>query len=174
MSNAYIAMALTVATSLSSPGVSREARLIQEALNTTPINVHDNSASNEPIRQALLELQEIAEEAQFHDWDGYGGQPVQVTCYYHAQYFLRTAAISLPLPEMSAEPDGEISFDWSNNNDDIFSVSVGPTGKLNYAGVIGAARVHGSVPFSDIIPDVIVFHIKQLQAQGYPYTTQNR
>src|SRR5262249_38718379 len=41
---------------------------------------------------------------------------------------------SLPLPEIAADPDGEIAFDWLGSSGRVFSVSVNGLGRLAYAG----------------------------------------
>src|ERR1700738_1782967 len=49
-----------------------------------------------------------------------------------------------PIPEVSADPDGEISFDWAGPSGEMFSVSVNNQNRLAYAGWFGEKnRIHG-------------------------------
>lgn len=64
---------------------------------------------------------------------------------------------SLPIPEVSADPDGEISFDWIGPSRKMFSVSVNKAGRLAYAGWFAEnSTIHGTENFSDSLPQEIV------------------
>jgi hypothetical protein len=68
----------------------------------------------------------------------------------------------IPEPEVSAEPDGEITFEWFAGPAQVFSVSVGPGNELNYAGLFGAGRTYGTEVFHDEVPEVVLSHIKRV------------
>jgi hypothetical protein len=57
----------------------------------------------------------------------------------------------LKAPEVSVDPDGEVSFDWGSERG-IVSVSVGPTGRIVYAAELdeeptsGTAQLDGELP----------------------------
>ena len=68
---------------------------------------------------------------------------------------------SVPAPEISAEPDGEIAFDW-HEGVGTFSVSVGPGGVLNYAGLFGKNKVYGTEYWGDEIPGPIIDNVVRL------------
>jgi hypothetical protein len=60
-------------------------------------------------------------------------------------------------PEISADPDGEISFDWIQASGKMFSVSVNKSGRLAYAGWFGEnSRNHGIEKLVDSIPQEIL------------------
>lgn len=62
-----------------------------------------------------------------------------------------------PLPEVSADPDGEISFDWFGPSGKMFSVSINKTGRLSYAGWFREdSRVHGTEKLVDSFPEEIL------------------
>ena len=63
-----------------------------------------------------------------------------------------------PLPEVSVDPDGEISFDWiSPSGDEMFSVSVNNQNQLAYAGWFGEkSRVHGIEQLGQSCPQEII------------------
>jgi len=61
-----------------------------------------------------------------------------------------------PLPEVSVDPDGEISFDWIAPSGNMFSVSVDGHGRLSYAGWFGEkSRVHGTEYLAESCPEEI-------------------
>lgn len=69
---------------------------------------------------------------------------------------------SLPIPEISSDPDGEISFDWIGKRGAMFSVSIDATGRLAYAGRFGEkSKVHGIEQLSEACPDEILRGIQK-------------
>ena len=69
---------------------------------------------------------------------------------------------SLPIPEISSDPDGEISFDWIGKTGAMFSVSVDTTGRLAYAGRFGEkSKVHGIEQLSESCPQEILRGIQR-------------
>jgi len=67
-----------------------------------------------------------------------------------------------PLPEVSVDPDGEISFDWTGSSGEMFSVSVNEQNRLAYAGWFGEkSRVHGIEQLAEGCPQQIVRGIEK-------------
>jgi hypothetical protein len=67
-----------------------------------------------------------------------------------------------PLPEVSADPDGEISFDWIGPSGQMFSVSVNKQNRLAYAGWFGEkSRIHGIEQLAESCAQQIVRGIEK-------------
>lgn len=67
------------------------------------------------------------------------------------------------LPEVSADPDGEISFDWLGPSGKMFSVSVNKQNRLAYAGWFGEnSRVHGIEQLAERCPQEILRGIERV------------
>lgn len=67
-----------------------------------------------------------------------------------------------PLPEVSADPDGEISFDWTGPSGEMFSVSVNKHNRLSYAGWFGEkSRVHGIEQLAESCPQQVLRGIEK-------------
>jgi hypothetical protein len=67
-----------------------------------------------------------------------------------------------PMPEVSADPDGEISFDWAGPSGEMFSVSVNKQNRLAYAGWFGEkSRIHGIEQLAEGCPQQIVRGIEK-------------
>ena len=113
------------------------------------------------MQDTYKQLFEVLEDCGRSDWDAYGAQPVLLESYENAKRFARSLPFSLSSPEVSAEPDGEITFEWYSNPTRVFSVSVGPSNELHYAGLFGASRAYGTEVFHDEIPEVILSHIQR-------------
>jgi hypothetical protein len=69
---------------------------------------------------------------------------------------------SLPAPEITADPDGEISFDWLGPARKMFSASVRKDGRIAYAGWFGEkSKIHGIEQLSATLPAEIVRGIQK-------------
>lgn len=113
--------------------------------------------------KGLETLEQAVEEASLPNWDGYGAHPVTELGHYTARRFLDSLPKWLSVPEISVDPDGEISFDWYSEPNNVFSVSVSETGKLSYAGTFGLSKVHGIEYFGDEIPQSILIYLPRLE-----------
>jgi hypothetical protein len=86
-----------------------------------------------------------------------GSIPIDVDTARAAIEFAYTLPKSLPAPEVAPEPDGEISFDWVGPAGKVFSVSVGRTGRVAYAGRFGEkSKIHGIEQLSESCPQEII------------------
>lgn len=76
--------------------------------------------------------------------------------------FARLLPRMAPLPEVSSDPDGEISFDWIAPSGKMFSVSVNSSGRLSYAGWFGEdSRVHGTEKLDYGVPAEVLRGIQK-------------
>lgn len=80
-----------------------------------------------------------------------------------AQRFLLAFPKTLPLPEITLDSDGEISFDWEGKNRRMLSVSLRADGKLSYARKLGIMRSsYGVDEFDENVPEAIVESVKKI------------
>jgi hypothetical protein len=67
-----------------------------------------------------------------------------------------------PIPEVSADPDGEIAFDWIEDSGKMFSVSIDRSKRLAYAGWFGEnSRVHGTEKLAESLPQEILRNLQR-------------
>ena len=88
--------------------------------------------------------------------------PVDVGTIRAATQFAYSLPRFGPIPEVSSDPDGEISFDWVGPSGEMFSVSVNKQNRLAYAGWFGEkSRVHGIEQLDEGCPRQIVRGIEK-------------
>lgn len=93
----------------------------------------------------------IKNECGHDDWDGEGARPVSDRTIdlaaRIADCLFGLLPRDTPVPDLIAEPDGEICMNWGRPDERLFSLSIGEHGKINYAGQFGeeGAR-HGWQP----------------------------
>src|SRR5688572_14620111 len=66
-------------------------------------------------RRAFENLELTFTESCKDNWDGYGAVAVQPYSYDHAARFLAALPSESEFPEISVDPDGEISFTWQRS-----------------------------------------------------------
>jgi len=113
-------------------------------------------ANEKSIRSNTLakELDDIYRECSKANWDGYGAKRVPRNLRRTVESFLNALPAEIPDPEISADPDGEISLDWCYDKDKMFSISIGRR-EMSYAFIDGDRRSRGIEIFKTDIPKSI-------------------
>jgi hypothetical protein len=145
-----------------SPGVGDDLQSVEQLLRDAIGRLFNSVSLGKPVQDLLRQLYQVLEECGRSNWDGYEAQSVLFETYEKAKRFAQALPFGTPAPEVSAEPDGEITFEWFATPTRVFSVSVGPNNELNYAGLFGASRTYGTEVFHDEIPEVVLTHIKRV------------
>jgi hypothetical protein len=76
--------------------------------------------------------------------------------------FLNALPSTAPLPEVSADTDGEVALDWIFGERKALTVSIGRTGRCTYAWMLGQRTNRGTDWIDDEIPAQIVIALGQL------------
>lgn len=112
-----------------SPGVSDEAQKVQ----STRLGAHAGARLNNAAFKAFAwELLRVVAEC--------GADEETVP---HALNLVLGLSQDIAWPEVAADPDGELALDWATD-DYMLSVSVGPKGRLTYAGDVGQGSFSGT------------------------------
>ena len=146
----------------STRGFSTEAESIAEGKQSILNRLLETFSMGERFRNISQRTAEIASIACVRGWDGYDRLPVTFGTYMHAAFFMHTLPEHLPLPELSADPDGAISMEWYRMPDWIFSISIDDTGKLDYSGIFADKKVSGSSFFVEEIDSDIIDYIGRI------------
>ncbi len=112
--------------------------------------------------RAAAQLDEVSSEASYVGWDGYGALPVDPLACVYAKLFLNILPTTAPIPELSADSDGEIALDWDFGERKALTVSIGPTGRCTFAWMNGQSTYRGTDWMDDEIPASVAFALSQL------------
>lgn len=113
--------------------------------------------------EVLSQLAKVAAGASTEDWDGYGAAPVLDEAIDAAGAFIRALPPHLSMPEPSVDPDGEISLEWIDSKDRMFSISFGVNSRVAYAGIDGTDRWRGIEHFDgQSIPRFLLMGIERI------------
>jgi hypothetical protein len=120
---------------------------------------------DEAYDECLESLLEASEEASRPNWDGYGAYPVSDATLAQALAFLDLLPSTLPRPEISPHPDGELAFEWSFGPRRLLTVSVTESGRLSYAALFGQGRLHGTEYLLDALPEPVALALRRLYSR---------
>ena len=110
------------------------------------------------------ELESLMFDCHRAGWDGYGADAVSMDAYNAAERFIRSLPFGIPQPDLSADPDGYVTFEWRKSPRRTLLVSVRPGYALDYAALIGTAKAHGSEPFFGELPETLKALIRRVVA----------
>lgn len=116
----------------------------------------------EPYQATLHALEAAAREASEPGWDGYNARAVTALTVRHAKTFLRLLPSTVRSPEVAVHPDGDIEFEWHVRPRWVFTVAVGGSGYLNYAGLFGHSRTHGREYLVESLPEAVAMGLRRL------------
>ncbi len=99
-----------------------------------------------------------------YGWDGHGALSIAEPTYNNAVHFVKSLAANefIPMPDVTADPDGEVSFEWYRDKNWSFSVSLNYGCGISYAGIFGESKVSGTEVLDRVglvIPASILQHI---------------
>ena len=142
---------------------------LRKALSQVKRELHTAASSAQSL--ALISLARVLEECSHAGWDGYGARPISEHAAIRTMTFLNALPSSLTPPDVVPEPDGEIAVDWDFGPSLQLSISVGPSGPLHFAGVIGEdygqPRVrHGTEPFEGVVAGDLLGIIQDLHERA--------
>lgn len=145
-----------------SAGVSSDARAVNDIIQTTWEELAGSVALRRTSESGIAQLTAALAAAAKPNWDGYGAVPADRRAATQSIKFLRALPTTLPPPEVSVDPDGEIDVLWHLGATRTLSVSVGPTGRLTYSALVGAAQTYGTEWLSNEIPQPILYCLSRV------------
>lgn len=143
-------------------GVSEEAGILSKLIETLSDSFSKTIVYSKDSFYSTLD--EIVREHSEDDWDGYGAKATQLLSCDNARHFIDILPSAFTLPEISVDPDGEISFEWYLAPRKQFSVSFGANGELTYSGLFGSRTTNGTEILVDEIPKIILSCLYQLSS----------
>ena len=112
--------------------------------------------------ELLKTLRETWQRCQQPNWDGEGAEAISAETHEVARRLLESLPSDAPLPCLSAEPDGQLNFEWYQAPRRLLSASISSNGTLYWAALIGSEDPRGSCQFMDQFPQTLRFWIGQV------------
>jgi hypothetical protein len=147
---------------IESHGVSDEANRVRYLFCETRERFWSSVSLGASRKECLNQLLDVFSEAAAPGWDGNGAHPLESGAVNAAYLFINAIPSNVPMPEVGADPDGEVSLDWYVGPRRQFSISLGERNVLSYAGLFGSDKVSGSERFQGTIPRNLLDYIKRV------------
>ena len=129
------------------------------------IVVRDSEPSQEldEARIALVKtLRETWQRCQEPNWDGEGAEAISTETHEVALRLLESLPSDMPLPSITAEPDGQLKFEWYQAPRRLLSASINSAGTVYWAALMGSEDPRGSCQFVDRFPQTLLYWIGQV------------
>jgi hypothetical protein len=143
-------------------GFSDDSKNLEINLEKQFLEIREPLTNRHRLEEAKESLIEIYKECTEANWDGYNASPITLNTFYEALQLINLLPSALPMPEILAEPDGSIGFEWRKGQKLIFVISVEGKHKINYAGIFGSNKIHGSEYFGEMLPSVVIENLRRL------------
>ena len=145
-----------------SRGISPAAGYVADQLGENRCEYRRAFTLGPAHHDSMGELVAVFEECSQPGWDGYEALPVEQETYVKAYCLLENLPGNVPAPEISAEPDGHLTFGWYSNPNRVISVSISPEGELHYAALLGTGRHFGTETYTGQMPARILELVHQV------------
>ncbi len=146
----------------SSTGFSDDSKNLVKNLKKQIRKMYEPFTIGRPLEEAFQSLKGLYGECSAENWDGYGAKSVSEDSVHEAFKFIQMLPSSFAMPQMLAEPSGEIGLEWYKDKRMIFAISFNGKGMITYAGIFGSNKIHGEEYFGDSIPSRIIENIRRL------------
>ena len=146
----------------SSTGFSDDSKNLLKYLKKQIRDICEPLTIGRPLEEAVESLIEVYKECSETNWDGYGASPVSEDSIFEALKFINLIPLSFPMPQILAEPSGEIGLEWYKGKRLVFAISFSGRNMITYAGIFGINKIHGTEYFSDTIPSNIIENLRRL------------
>jgi hypothetical protein len=135
-----------------SRGVSDEAAITDREASRGQERLRESHTFGDGRRRALAALEHVRATCGSPGWDGARAAPVAEITYLLALRLLDSLPLGLPVPTVSAEPDGHVTLEWHRSASRTLSVSVSPDAELHYAAQLDDSTQYGTEPFFAEVP----------------------
>ena len=125
-------------------GFSESAHIVARQVQTL-VGKNEEAFSATALRSAVLsDLVNLAKEHSKRGWDGVEAPPVLRIAAQQSRNLILALPADIPDPELAVDPDdGAVALEWYAGPSRVFSVSVGTSQRLPYAGIDGIDAWHG-------------------------------
>jgi hypothetical protein len=145
----------------SPPGVSDESVRVAEMFGQTRYRLFNSVSTRRRIESLAERMQELVQSHSDPGWDGYEARPVSAHAMRKALRFALSLPPVLANAEITADPSGDIEFEWYQAPRHLFAVSIAENGKMHFAGLFGSAKQMGTDFFTDAIPNEVLRGIRR-------------
>ena len=144
-----------------SPAVSEEGAWLSGLLQRMRDRFFQSEALAGPVREVFDQLLDVYDECSGRGWDGVDALAVSRKSLRAAGCFLLSLPRDFPMPEVSADAQGEIHLEWYVSPRRIFTISFG-LNVLHYAGRFGASMTRGREPLDGRLPEPLLNNIRRV------------
>ena len=151
-----------------STGLSDEAETICGVRSAIVRHVEQSQSLFGQKSSLISQAWEIFNESQSPGRKADGESPVKTVALKEAIDFIRACPDGTTLPEIAADPDGGVCFEWISSRHRMLSLSLDGSGRIAFAWLDGTDKGHGVARFyAGQIPRLILEAINSITDAGH-------
>ena len=128
------------------PNVQSNRNFARNVYVSPPENPHSDQLLWNYRNECKRAVRELLNTAGEQSWDGADADPVMEDTVEVALEISDQLPSDVGIPEISADPEGNIEFDWQLDNGTMFTISVGRVGDIAISGLCaGESRMSGTL-----------------------------
>ena len=109
-----------------------------------PATFYSQNLTSEQQETCHKDIYALLDTAGKQNWDGEGADPVTEDTVTVAARIVKELPSNVGVPEISADSEGNVEFDWYLDNGTMFTISIGKTGDIAISGLYnGEAKLTG-------------------------------
>lgn len=163
-----MAIPCTDCTSISnfySPGFGSELSNLKKYYQEQLGEFRNAETIGRPVDETIQSLKDVFDECSKEHWDGYDALAIKEDAFDEARRLIELLPTTIPMPVATPEPDGALGLEWYRSNRLVFVASVSGNNEIDYAGLFGPNKIHGTLYFGDFLPKKIIENIEDLYSE---------
>lgn len=142
-------------------GIDQNSSMIEKKIISTMLELILNTFWNHK-NDMLKTLNNLFLKCSIENWDGEKALPISFETYQEARKLIISLPSRVPIPDIFAEPNGDIAFEWYREIKHIFVISVEGQNKIAYSGIFGENVIHGTIDFDQSLPHILIQNIRKI------------
>lgn len=125
--------------------------------------MNSNDTTRPDLQIILDELQKIYNGCKEDNWDGNDAYSINKKTLKCATDLIVSLPLDVKAPYIIAETNGDFTFEWSIDNKNFISVSIGDDNVVFYNALIKSISFNGTLKFTGLWPISVIDIIKSLE-----------
>jgi len=143
----------------------RSRRMLTKVPSSTTIlhlpqpNITFHDRKHEELLKRVDELYRTCSKS---NWDNEGSRALYRSVRRPAEKLIESLPSTFPYPDINADDDGDLLFEWYKTQKDFFIVTVTTQNRMTYLSFRGDDISKGNIAFEDKFPVVFETHLQSL------------
>jgi hypothetical protein len=142
--------------------LSQDALILSKTIEDLNDYLRESITQRNPKDMLFEKIYNVYISALYKNWDGYGGRAITQDTYKEALKLASFLPSFIQNPDIDAESDGCLAFEWYKDRNNNFSLTVYGQQKIIFNGFLGADVLSGNCLLLNYLPEEIENYLIRL------------